>query len=59
MSHPIMQTMDFAGETRQSDSLRHTWTRLATLNEDALQRGGEAVYSMELVESVFWIRRVR
>jgi hypothetical protein len=42
-----------------SDSLRHTWTRLATLNEDALQRGGEAVYSMELVESVFWIRRVR
>jgi hypothetical protein len=54
-----MQTMDFAGETRQSDSLRHTWTRLATLNEDALQRGGEAVYSMELVESVFWIRRVR
>lgn len=42
-----------------SDSLRHTWTRLATLNEDALQRGGEAVYSMELVEGVFWIRRVR
>lgn len=27
--------------------------------EDALQRGGEAVYSMDLVEGVFWIRRVR
>ena len=42
-----------------SDNLEHTWTRLTTLNEDALRRGGEAVYTMDLIEGVFWIRRVR
>jgi hypothetical protein len=42
-----------------SDSLRHTLTRLHTLNWDALQFGGQEVYTFELVEGIFWIRRVR
>lgn len=42
-----------------SDSLRHTLTRLHTLNWDALQFGGQEVYTFDLIEGVFWIRRVR
>jgi hypothetical protein len=49
------------GESRlYSDSLRHTLTRLKTLNEDALRdRGGAGVYTMDLLNGVYWIRRVR
>ena len=49
------------GESRlYSDSLRHTLTRLKTLNEDALRdRDGAGVYTMDLLDGVYWIRRVR
>ncbi len=49
------------GESRlYSDSLRHTLTRLKTLNEDALRdRDGAGVYTMDLIDGVYWIRRVR
>lgn len=42
-----------------SDSLRHTWTRLETLNREARHGRGDAVYTMDLIENVYWIRRVR
>ena len=49
------------GESRlYSGSLRHTLTRLKTLNEDALRdRDGAGVYTMDLLDGVYWIRRVR
>ena len=34
-------------------------TRYLRMNEDALRRGGDAVYTMDLIEGVYWIRRVR
>ena len=54
-----VQDMEVGDCRIYSDNLKHTWTRLTTLNEDALRRGGEAVYTMDLIEGVFWIRRVR
>jgi len=48
------------GESRlYTDNLRHLMRRLLTLNTGALSgRSGEA-YSFDLVDGVYWIRRVR
>jgi hypothetical protein len=48
------------GESRlYSDSLRHTVTRLKTLNEDALRgRENAGVYTMDLIDGIYWIRRL-
>ena len=48
------------GESRlYTDNLRHLMRRMLTLNTPALRgRSGEA-YSFDLIDGVFWIRRVR
>ena len=55
-----VENMEVGDSRLYSDSLRHTLTRLKTLNDDALRgRDGAGVYTMDLIEGVFWIRRVR
>lgn len=48
------------GESRPyTDNLRHLMRRLLTLNTPALCGRSEQAYSFDLIENVFWIRRVQ
>ena len=48
------------GESRlYTDNLRHLMRRLLTLNTGALSGTSGEAYSFDLIEGVYWIRRVR
>ena len=54
-----VENMEVGDARLYSDSLKHTFTRLKTLNDDALRgRDGAGVYTFDLIEGVFWIRSV-
>jgi hypothetical protein len=47
------------GESRlYSDSLRHTLTRVVAVNQQRISTGEGVVFGMDLIDNIYWIRRL-